>query len=355
MFYIIYYKGAVLMYEFKDQCKTCMCNFIDRSLRVLPMGIIVISLKGEEIRFINPRAEKLLERLKIRRDPKDIKTSLGSHTSRIRRGGAGGERTIVAVLSYVDRDGENIWYFLHEISEDMVSSRYECEIGCMLKMDSLLSIIRHELGNPLNSIKVTLEVLAASYNSFDDEKRQEYIYRSLEEIRRMEVLLKGLRDYKLQGDIDEVGPIKLKDVVFEIHKVMEADLMQRNVKFFLFCEPRQDVYIYGSRTAIRMVLLNVIKNALEALDSVEEPTISISGEAGEKYVYLMVRDNGKGIPDDMINKVFTPLFTTKETGSGLGLAISKNLMLKMGGNISIKSRVGEGTEVTLIFKRVEHA
>ena len=183
----------------------------------------------------------------------------------------------------------------------------------------------------------------------------EYIKRSLEEIQHMEILLKWLRDYKLQGSLNEIVPVKLKDIVSQIHSIVEAELSKKNIQFFLFCDPKEDVVVYGDPQGIRIVLLNVIRNAIEALENKKNATLSISGEAGDKYLYLMIRDNGPGIAEENLSKVFTPLFTTKKYGSGLGLAISKNLMLKMGGNISVKSREGEGTEVTLIFRKVENA
>ncbi len=343
------------MYEFSDKCKTCMCSFVETSLRLLPLGVIVVELKDKNIQFINPKAENLLSDLNVEVKGRSVIEKFGQGESRLVIKERSKEGVVVAVLSYIDENNNNIWYFMHEISEDIIDSKYECELSCMLKMDFLLSIMRHELGNPLNAIKITLEVLYASFGNFSNEKKMEYIKRSLEEIKHMELLLKWLRDYKLKGNLKDVMPVRLKGIVSQIHTIVEAELKRKNIRLFLFCDPREDIMVYGEPSAIKMVLLNVIRNAIEALENRQDATLSISGEAGDKYLYLMIRDNGPGIAEENLSKVFTPLFTTKKYGSGLGLAISKNLMLKMGGNISVKSKEGEGTEVTLIFKRVKNA
>lgn len=342
------------MDRLEEDCKACMYNFIDTSLKHLPLGIMVVDYQNKNIRFMNQRAEQLLKHLDIGFNAEEIIEKLGCGKSKIAEG-VSGRKIRVAVLSYLDIGNNYAWYFMYEMSEDIISTSYECELSCMLKMDFLLSIIRHELGNPLNAIKVTLEVLRESFDKFSREKKIEYLERSLEEIRHMELLLKWLRDYKLQGRLNDVIPVRLKDIAHEVYKLTEAELSSKKIQFFLFCEPKNDVLVWGDPQAIRIVLLNVIKNAIEALEGVPNPTISVAGELGDKYLYLMIRDNGRGIPNEVLPKIFTPLFTTKKEGSGLGLAISKNLMLKMGGNITIKSEEGEGTEVTLIFRRVENA
>lgn len=101
---------------------------------------------------------------------------------------------------------------------------------------------------------------------------------------------------------------------------------------------------------IVQVLLNLVYNAVDALAGKKEnKVIDVSAVASQEQVCIVVRDNGVGISEVNLDKVFVPFFTTKHGGSGIGLSIAREVMRQHGGNISIRSKEGEGTEVILCF------
>jgi signal transduction histidine kinase len=111
--------------------------------------------------------------------------------------------------------------------------------------------------------------------------------------------------------------------------------------------------LYCDRSLIEHVLLNLVNNASDALISkpgINERIIEISGSIGEDHHPLIsVRDNGIGIPDDLLENVFIPFFTTKEHGSGIGLSLARQIMKLHGGKISVFSKPGIETVFSLIF------
>ena len=100
---------------------------------------------------------------------------------------------------------------------------------------------------------------------------------------------------------------------------------------------------------VEQILLNIIKNAVHALDNHSSPKLVISAYEEDGRKLIEVEDNGTGIPFNMIDYIFMPFFTTKKEGSGIGLTLSRQLMRAMQGQIKIYSKDGEGTLVSLIF------
>ena len=102
-------------------------------------------------------------------------------------------------------------------------------------------------------------------------------------------------------------------------------------------------------TQIEQVLINILKNAQEALAETENPTIEIKAFLDQSKVYIFVKDNGSGIEPEALEKIFIPFYTTKKTGSGIGLSLSRQIMQQNGGYLWAESEVGKGTVFWLMF------
>ena len=99
---------------------------------------------------------------------------------------------------------------------------------------------------------------------------------------------------------------------------------------------------------IEQVIINLLKNAIEAAREVDNPTIEIRAtKTNEGKTFIEVQDNGKGIPQEVLDKIFVPFFTTKKEGSGIGLSLSRQIMRLHKGNIEVNSVLGKGTVFTL--------
>ena len=101
---------------------------------------------------------------------------------------------------------------------------------------------------------------------------------------------------------------------------------------------------------IEQVLINLILNAIDATEPIENPQIIISASINLRgEISITVQDNGTGIPEEILDTIYVPFFTTKKNGSGIGLSLSKQIMLLHQGKIKINTQMGNGTSVFLIF------
>jgi signal transduction histidine kinase len=112
------------------------------------------------------------------------------------------------------------------------------------------------------------------------------------------------------------------------------------------CE-RPDLTAWADPRALQQVLVNLVANALDALEGRPTPRIEITAREGGPYVQIEVQDNGSGIPLGARQAVFQPFYTTKPGGTGLGLCIVKKLLASMNGTVEISSEVGLGTRIDL--------
>ncbi len=111
-----------------------------------------------------------------------------------------------------------------------------------------------------------------------------------------------------------------------------------------------DLEILADKEQISQVLINLIKNSLEALKNLAEGKILLSGEINANgRVQISVSDNGPGISEDLMDKIFIPFFTTKESGSGVGLSLSRQIMMLHGGSLKVVSVPGKLTQAILEF------
>jgi len=101
---------------------------------------------------------------------------------------------------------------------------------------------------------------------------------------------------------------------------------------------------------IEQVLINLIKNAIQALVEENEKTIIMAAyQKDPKHIHISIKDSGPGIDEEAQSKIFIPFFTTKKSGSGIGLSLSKQIMRQHLGSISVKSKANQGTEFILRF------
>ncbi|PIE58174.1 MAG: hypothetical protein CSA33_04490 [Desulfobulbus propionicus] len=209
----------------------------------------------------------------------------------------------------------------------------------------VFSGIRHELGNPLNSLKMTLSVLKQNLNRFPEQTVLKYIDRSLADIGRMEYLLQSLKNFSM-FEVVHLTKVSLFNFIKAFQSLVYMDLENRGIVLGVEA-PGEDMYVRIDPRSMNQVLLNIVSNAADALAGVEVPQILIRMMLKEERPCLFVRDNGCGIPPDQIKRLFQPFSSSKPGGSGLGLVITKRLLTLMGCDIEIESQVGTGTCVTI--------
>jgi C4-dicarboxylate-specific signal transduction histidine kinase len=209
----------------------------------------------------------------------------------------------------------------------------------------IFSGIRHEIGNPLNSIKMALSVLQKNLDSYDKETIGEFVDRSLTEVMRLEYLLKALKNYSL-FETPDVQTVRIDKFMDNFIPLIKSDLEKKHIEIRTIFERRKMVAQVDAR-ALHHVLLNLFINAADAVEDIEEPNITISVKRESPKIIIKVDDNGCGISKEGQANLFKPFLTTKPQGTGLGLVIVQKMLSSMDSSISINSTPKLGTTVTI--------
>ena len=120
-------------------------------------------------------------------------------------------------------------------------------------------------------------------------------------------------------------------------------------KHIIFDSEYKDIQVGIDRTQMVRIITNLIKNAVEACESLDDPLIQVNIKKKKKNVLIHITDNGVGVPLEIRNKIFEPNFTTKTSGMGLGLGMVKNIVSSYDGTISFKSKINSGTSFLISF------
>ncbi|MEP6845800.1 MAG: HAMP domain-containing sensor histidine kinase, partial [Panacibacter sp.] len=222
----------------------------------------------------------------------------------------------------------------------------------------LLSVMTHEIMNsiaPISSLSSTLKnILNQSRDNISPINKSNFedLELGINTIKtRSEGLLKFAETYRNLNKITNLNLTKIfiRDLFENMHKLMEPTLQQKKIEMDIILKD-PDLMLEADNNLIEQVLINLIVNAIEAVKESIEPRILLSAyvTANNKTV-IKISDNGAGMPEELIDKIFIPFFSTKKAGSGIGLSLCKQIMMLHKGNIQVQSRVGEGTAFMLQF------
>jgi len=138
------------------------------------------------------------------------------------------------------------------------------------------------------------------------------------------------------------NPVRLKSLLDDVCSLYENMESPARYKIISDVDPA-DLTCMIDHKQIEQALINLVKNALEAIPEDREGMIELRAARDGDSVSIRIRDNGQGIPGDIIDQIFIPFFTTREKGSGIGLSLSRRIIHQHGGSISIDSEMGKGT------------
>lgn len=208
-------------------------------------------------------------------------------------------------------------------------------------LGKLAAEITHEIKNPLMLIGGFALQLT---KGVDDKESLRKIKIITKEVRRLEKLLADLREFHLPKTI-ALEAVNIKELLQEISSLAKEDCKEKNIQIMLNID-EQALLITGDSARLKQVFLNLVKNSIEAME--KGGAISIQTRLSGDRVEITVADEGKGIPEEDREKIFSPFFTTKKHGTGLGLGISKKIVEEHpGGSFSMKSKEGKGTAFTV--------
>ncbi len=218
----------------------------------------------------------------------------------------------------------------------------------------LIRILTHEIMNsvtPVSSLAENMENMLDRVDQTEtniQEFRDDLIFSAKTIRRRSDGLLEFVENYRNLTRIPE--PRTRKESIDSLTDDI-IRLYGDNQNNFSIVRELQLHEITFDRILVEQILMNLIKNSVEALTSKDNGLIKISSFQEKDWNCISVEDNGEGIDEDELKEIFVPFFTTKKSGSGIGLSLSKQIMIAHGGRILVTSKQHEGTNVTLKFPR----
>jgi len=264
-----------------------------------------------------------------------------------------GDPYFFLLTTYPLRDAEGRIPFVVEITRDVTQEkRLEQEL---IKSRTLKAIgqfaaeLAHEVRNPLNAISFQMALLKKIRETCRDtacvDRIAEVAEIVNEEIARLTKITQDFLTFTRQESLN-TAPTDLREIVASAVELLRGDLEKRGITVVLEMGGAPYMAVID-RDRFRQVLVNLLRNAMDALHEGGKITVSLSSEA-DGEVTLTVSDDGPGIPKSLAEKVFDPFFSGKPKGTGLGLSIVKNIVETHGGTISlVPSEVGAAFKITL--------
>ncbi|MGD6833678.1 PAS domain S-box protein [Sutcliffiella halmapala] len=203
--------------------------------------------------------------------------------------------------------------------------------------------IAHEIRNPLTAIKGFFKLLEREV-----DQKKEYFHIIESELSRIELILSELlllaKPHKVR-----IQKVSLDTLLKDVTTLLETQAIMNNVWFEMKLDAK-DPLIQCDDNQVKQVFINLIKNGIEAMS--EGGNIFIETEDDGEEVIIRIRDEGRGIPEEIISRLGEPFFTTKTTGTGLGLMITFNIIKNHHGTVSVKSELEQGTTFEVRFPKV---
>lgn len=225
----------------------------------------------------------------------------------------------------------------------------------------LIRVLTHEIMNSITPISSLASTVSGMLNDYTEsnpkltEEEEEGLESITHAISTIEGRSRGLLNFvELYRNLTRIPKPNFRH--FTIGTLFERASELMNPKFdALGIDYKVRIYpsdlkILADPDLIDQVLINLLLNAIDAIKTVENPRITIVASVNlNNRTMIEVADNGKGIPQDILDKIFMPFFTSKKTGSGIGLSLSRQIMQMHKGSISVRSKKGEGATFTMVF------
>jgi len=205
---------------------------------------------------------------------------------------------------------------------------------------AMLGGVAHEVRNPLGGIELFAGLLKREVAP--DSKAEERVDRILQEVHNLEGIIKDFLEYARPTEEPNRREFLVEEIAVEVGQVLDAAISRAGVRLEMNCD---DVRLTADPGQIRQVLINLVQNAVQALE--QGGRVAVHAERTDGRVRIRVEDDGPGIADDIRSRVFEPFFSTKQQGSGLGLSIAQKLVERNGGTLTIEAGPSGGTVVTL--------
>jgi two-component system, sporulation sensor kinase E len=236
-----------------------------------------------------------------------------------------------------------------DVTEEKVNLEAQLESERVSSIMDLAAGVAHELGNPLNSIHIHLQVLQRSLDKKDKvtQKSKTSLTTCLKEVERLDGIISHFLK-AIRPTTPDFKKINLLSVIEETVRLREKELSGKKIKIRMEAGAREPI-VSGDVEQLKQAFFNIIGNAIDAVPKNSE--IRIVTGIDSDHVFAQVVDKGTGIRKEDLPHVFEPYFTTKKDGHGIGMMIVHRIIRDHGGDVGIDSKQDAGTVVTLRFPR----
>ncbi len=338
-------------------------QFFKNIVQHVGIGLLTFKRDGS-IQIMNSAAKRLLRINKADRieDLKEVSESLVDTFVKLKTGGREllrlkfGDETIqlsVFAIELTLRDEEVKLISMSNIQSELEEKEMEA-------WQNLVRVLTHEIMNSVTPISSLAGIVEEDLKSRIDKHSEaplkteelEDMYLSLQTIsKRSAGLIRFVKEFRNLTHIPKpkLAEVPVNELLAELAILHTKDLADHGICISVNINPT-NLFILADKTMIEQVLINLLKNAIQAFDEQADKRIELSAFSNEKgRAVISVKDNGAGIDSEALEKIFIPFFSTKKTGSGIGLSLSKQIMRQHEGNITVKSTLNKSTEFLLRF------
>jgi nitrogen fixation/metabolism regulation signal transduction histidine kinase len=336
-------------------------QFFKNIVQHIGIGILTFRRDGA-IQMINTAAKKLLrlQRAEKMDDLREVSHALAESMLLLKTGGRElitlktGDETVQLAVYAIELTLRNEEVKL--ISMSNIQS--ELEEKEMEAWQNLVRVLTHEIMNsvtPISSLAGMVESDLSEHMAKQEGIRVEALpdlHLSMQTIsKRSRGLIGFVKEFRNLTHVQKprIAPVAVKDLLEEMVVLHKKDLSDKAIQTSVRVTPEQ-LTIPADKALIEQVLINLIKNAIQAFDEQSDKKIELRAAADEAgNGFISVSDNGPGIEPEALDKIFIPFYSTKKAGSGIGLSLSKQIMRMHEGRIAVRSEAGRGTEFVLRF------
>ena len=245
--------------------------------------------------------------------------------------------------------GRRFAIILSDITSEKKSTAELIEHEKVSSVRLLAAGVAHELGNPLNSLTIHLQLIERKLRKLKASREVESLDDSIkicqDEVTRLDGIIRNFLE-AIRPRPPDLAEVNVVEVIEEVMRFQAKELADRGLRVEGEL-PASTPVIMADRNQLKQVFFNLIKNAMEAMPA--GGTLALRVRADDDSVFILIADTGSGIKSEDLAKLFSPYHTTKAGGHGLGLMIVQRIMRDHGGHIGIESKEGKGTVVTLQF------
>jgi signal transduction histidine kinase len=255
----------------------------------------------------------------------------------------------ISFPSNLKKSGKNLSKSMNEALEIFRSRLYESIVSKAETeaWQKLIRVMTHEIMNSVAPIISLSETIAEQVNEDLDEERYHEVMAAMQSIhRRSKWLLEFVENYRQLTRIPT--PVMRYFPVSEVFKDIKNLFVKETIPVSFYARPA-DIRLYADRSLIEQVLINLLKNAIDACRNTDAPLISVYAFSDKGKSVITVTDNGRGIVPDALDRIFVPFFTTKQGGSGIGLSLCRQIINRHNGTISVISEPDVKTVFTIKF------